>query len=115
MAEQTPPVPFTLEEAQQLYDECRFNCGPGALCAVTGRRPVDVLEAMPDFRARGYTNPKMMRRALTALQAIWSEPLSEDGAVNLTPGAIFPKPSFGLVRVQWGGRWTKPGVPVRAR
>ena len=40
----TPPVPFTLEEAEQLYDECRFNCGPSALCAVTAKRPADVLE-----------------------------------------------------------------------
>jgi len=111
----TPPVPFTLEEAQQLYDECRFNCGPSALCAVTARRPADVLEAMPDFRARGYTNPKMMRRGLAVLGSKWTELLSEDGAVNLANGVILPKPSFGLVRVQWGGRWTKPGVPVRAR
>lgn len=109
-----PPVQFSMDEANALFDECRFNCGPSALCAVTGRSPREVLAAMPDFVVRGYTNPKMMRRGLTSLCTKWTEVISEDGPVNLnqTIGAF---PSFGLARLQWAGRWTNPGVPVRAR
>jgi len=109
-----PDLRFTVEEAENLYDECSFNCGPSALAAITQRTPREVLEAMPDFKSRGYTNPTMMRRGLAWLGAKWTETLSQDGAVNLTNQAS-AFPTFGLARLQWAGRWTKPGVPVRAR
>lgn len=108
------PVRFSIDEAQRYYDEWRFNCGPGALCAVTGCTPIAALEALPKFRERGYTNPKMMRRGLELRSAKWRELLSEDGAVNDLP-RISNLPAHGLVRVQWAGPWTKPGVPVVAR
>ena len=110
----TPPaVRFTLDEAQTCFDEWRFNCGPAALCAVLSVRPEDALRVIPKFRERGYTNPRMMRVGLQALGAIIKEHCSEDGPVTLTQEA--PYPMFGLVRIQWSGRWTNPGVPVRAR
>lgn len=111
----TPPtaVSFTMEEANRLFEERRFNCGPAALCAVLGVRPEAALRSIPHFGQRGYTSPKMMRAGLQTLGAAVSELLSEESAVTSPQDA--PYPSRGVVRVQWGGRWTDPGVPVRAR
>jgi len=110
-----PAVRFTLEQSNEAWEAWRFNCGPSALCAVTSTKPEDALRVLPQFRERGYTNPTMMRAGLKALGATWKELRSESGAVNLAHGVISPLPAFGLVRVQWGGRWTNPGVPIRAR
>ena len=107
------PVPFTMEDAERFYDEWRFNCGPASLCAVLAVRPEVALRVIPKFRERGYTNPRMMRNGLDVLGAKVIELLSEDGRVTLTQDA--PYPAFGLVRIQWSGRWTNPGVPVRVR
>jgi hypothetical protein len=106
-------VAFTADEAERFYDEWRFNCGPSALCAVMNVRPEEALRVIPKFKERGYTNPKMMRAGLMALGATIIELRSEDGPVTLTQDA--PYPAFGVVRIQWSGRWTNPGVPVRAR
>jgi hypothetical protein len=114
MNERPAAVGFTIEEAQRFYDEWRFNCGPSALCAVSGKRPEEALLAMPKFLERGYTNPKMMAAALTTFGIGWRVLHAEDGAVNF-PKNEFRFPEYGLVRVQWAGPWTKPGVPVRAR
>ena len=109
----TVALAFTPAEADDAYDAWRFNCGPGALCAVTGAKPEDALRVLPQFKERGYTNPKMMRAGLKALGRSWTEPLSEESENRLLDLAELP--AFGLVRVQWGGRWTNPGVPIRAR
>lgn len=107
------PLPFTPEEAQAASDAWRFNCGPGALCALTDTRPEDALRVLPQFKQRGYTNPTMMRAGLTALGRTWDEALSDEAGNRALDLAELPK--HGLVRLQWGGRWTNPGVPLRAR
>jgi len=53
------------------------------------------------FEDRRYTNPTMMQGALRRLGAKWSNP------------APVIWPIHGLVRIQWEGPWTKPGVPAR--
>lgn len=108
----TPAVSFTIDEAEQLYDECRFNCGPSALCAITGKRPDEILQALPQFRQRGYTNPKMMATALRSFGIDWQVLLADEISVLSRDISM---PTFGLVRVQWDGPWAKPGVPIRAR
>ena len=111
------PARFTPEEADAAGAEWRFNCGPGALCGVLGLRPEEVRPHMGDFEQRGYTNPTLMFQALESLRAagkLVSFRTLEGSPVDRNRAPFWP-PFFGLARVQWGGPWTKEGVPIRAR
>jgi hypothetical protein len=94
-------VPFTLDDAERASDEWGCNCGPGALAAVTGRTLDQIRPLMGDFESKRYTNPTLMLQCLMRVGApfSWND-----------PAAI---PAYGLLRVQWEGPWTKPGVPPR--
>jgi hypothetical protein len=92
----------SVEEAQRAYDAWGANCGPGALAAVLDKTLEDVQPHLIDFDRKRYTNPSMMLSALRSLGAHWHV-LNEGWPQN------------GLVRVQWEGPWTAPGVPIRAR
>jgi hypothetical protein len=98
------PRPFTFADAERAYDEWGANCGPGAVAAIMGMtldavRPIMAAEG---FEAKHYTNPSMMNAVLQRIGRPWRK-----------IGADWPQ--WGLVRVQWEGPWTKPGVPMRAR
>jgi hypothetical protein len=111
-----PEVRFDRDEAQDAGDEWGFNCGPAALCAVLGRTPAEIRPHMGDFEQKGYTNPTLMASILRNLGVKFSrkfEALGEAKPDNPRDFKLYPK--HGLVRVQWGGPWTKPGVPIRAR
>ena len=95
------PATVTLEDAQRASDAWGANCGPGALAAVLNKTLEDVRPHLVGFDAKRYTNPTMMLRALRDLGVQWKD----------VPGW----PANGVVRVQWGGRWMNPGVPIRAR
>lgn len=95
-------APFTIEEAQHAADEWGANCGPGAIAAVLGLTLDAVHPHMQDFERKRYSNPKLVFAALLSLGAQWRR-----------ADAVWPK--HGLVRVQWEGPWTMPGVPMRAR
>ncbi len=95
------PASVTLEDAQRAADAWGANCGPGALAAVLGKTLDDVRPHLVGFDLKGYTNPTMMFVALHELGVKWKD----------VPGW----PTNGLVRVQWGGPWMRPGVPIRAR
>ena len=92
---------FTLEDAELAYITWGCNCGPGALAAITGITLDDVRCHMGDFERKGYTNPTLMYESLDRAGARWQ--------------LIGPKtwPQWGLVRIQWHGPWSAPGVPVR--
>lgn len=47
-------------------------------------------------------DPSMMNDALRTIGRPWKK-----------IGAVWP--AYGLVRIQWEGPWTEPGVPMRAR
>lgn len=104
------PVRFSLDEAQVAAGG-HFNCGPAALCAVADLMPDEAVANLPGFATKHYTNPQMMARGLANLKIPFKRLSEEFGNVAMIP--IYPK--FGLVRVQWGGPWTKAGVPIRAR
>ena len=104
-----PVIRFTEAEAHAAHDAWGFNCGPAALCGVLGLRPEQVRPHLLGFEERGYTNPTLMYDALRSLGVTFTKRVTPaDSKTN-----VFPR--LGLVRVQWAGPWTQPGVPMRAR
>jgi hypothetical protein len=95
---------FTLEDAKRANDEWGANCGPAALAAILGITLADVRPLMGDFEKKGYTNPTLMLDCLKRSGVAWSKAFNQ-----------FAWPQHGLVRIQWEGPWTEPGVPMRAR
>lgn len=104
-------VRFSIDEAQSAADG-HFNCGPGALCAVADLRPEEALPYLRGFERKHYTNPSMMQEALRELKIPFQR-VYECLGLGEARNPIYPV--FGLVRIQWAGPWTAPGVPVRAR
>ena len=96
------PLCFTLEDAARARAEWGANCGPGALAAIMGMTLDEVRPHLGNFERKHYTNPAMMNEALRSIGRPWKK-----------IGAVWP--CYGLVRVQWEGPWTNPGVPMRAR
>jgi len=98
----TPP--FTLADADRAFEQWGSNCGPGAIAAIVGIS-LDAIRpfmAAAGFDAKRYTNPTMMNDVLRSIGRPWRK-----------IGAIWPQ--YGLVRIQWEGPWTEPGVPMKAR
>ena len=98
----TPETKFSRDDADRAHAEWGANCGPGALAAIMGMTLDEVRAHLIGFDAKRYTNPSMMNAALRSIGRPWRK-----------IGADWP--SYGLVRVQWEGPWTNPGVPHRAR
>ena len=97
----TPP-PFTADDAERAHAVWGANCGPGSLAAIMGMTLDDVRPHLLGFDAKRYTTPSMMNDALRSIGRPWKK-----------IGAAWP--GYGLVRVQWEGPWTDPGVPMVAR
>lgn len=102
----------SLEDAHDAADAWGFNCGPAALCAVCNLTPDQVRPHLGDFESKRYSNPTLMANALRSLrvpfQRVFETAVKPDGGDPVYP-------YIGLVRVQWGGPWTNPGVPIRVR
>lgn len=105
-------VRFDRDDAQAAADAWGFNCGPAALCAVLGMTPNEIRPHMGDFERKGYTNPTLMGDVLLSL-GVRTKLIFRGN--NAMPSGSVPWPQWGLVRVQWGGPWTEPGVPMRVR
>ncbi|WP_316214329.1 hypothetical protein [Bradyrhizobium sp. SZCCHNR2032] len=97
---------FTLADAQYAFDTWGANCGPGAIAAIAMLTLDEVRPYMGDFESKRYTNPTLMFETLDRLHA---------AGVCKWHGAERHWPIYGLVRIQWEGPWTRPGVPMRAR
>lgn len=95
--------PFTIDDAQAAGDAWRFNCGPGAICAVVRMTPNEVRPHLGDFERKGYTNPTLMFQILRNLLVRW----------RMLDKGVWP--DYGLVRIQWHGPWMNEGVPIKAR
>lgn len=101
---------FDLDIVQKAANDWGFNCGPAALCAITGLMPEQIRKYLDDFEKKGYTNPSLMNKILKNLGLEFKQIYRSDRELGGLP--IIKN---GLLRVQWGGPWTKPGVPMRAR
>lgn len=101
---------LAVEEANDAWG---FNCGPGALCAITGLSPEQLRPFLGDFEAKRYTNPTLMRESLNRLgiRYRWHVIQNQSASQNRE----LAMPPFGLARLQWGGPWCNPGVPMQAR
>lgn len=99
-------MPFTADDAQAAYDEWGCNCGPAALAFALQRPLSDVRYAIPDFDAKRYTNPTMMQKALWHFRII-PKAVTPASANNM----FFAVPA--LIRIQWTGPWTQPGVNAK--
>ena len=110
-----PPLRFTYDDAEAAYDRCKFNCGPAALCAALGMTIVEFegLSSAEEFKRKGYTNPTLMQRLLKDARAV--NPKVDWVTRVAGERTDLWLPAFGLARIQWGGPWTKPGVPMAAR
>jgi hypothetical protein len=95
--------PFTADDADRAYEEWGANCGPGAIAAICGMTLDELRPHMGDFERKHYTNPTMMWQVLDSIGVTWA---------LVKPAVTWPL--HGLVRVQWEGPWTAPGVPARA-
>lgn len=102
---------FTRIEAMHASEEWGFNCGPAAVCAVFELTPFEVRPYLAGFEAKRYTNPTLMREILDRLGAAYLQTYRCDEPIFAT----MPIVHHGLVRIQWSGPWTKPGVPMKAR
>jgi hypothetical protein len=80
-----------------------INCGPAALCAISGRPLIESLRAIPKFKDRQYTSPTMMKGALESMGIT----ITSD-ARNIKYGPDDDKhqlTEYGLVRIQFCGPW----------
>lgn len=93
---------FTTEDMQRASDEWGCNCGPSALAAIAGLSLDEVRPLMGDFERKRYTNPTLMFDSLDRTKRDW----------HRLKDAM---PTYGLLRIQWEGPWTEPGVPMRVR
>ena len=101
-------APFGVREVDAAAAEWGFNCGPGALCGALGLTPNAIRPLMGDFEEKGYTTPTLMAEVLRRYGRGHRETYRSD-----SPGRC--RLDFGVLRVQWDGPWTRPGVPMRAR
>lgn len=101
--------PFTEEQMTQAAEEWGCNCGPSALAFALGKSLDEVRPAIPDFDAKRYTSPSMMKAAIKNLNAGYAPfapqpPSAQDRTICM----FHLQPS--LVRIQWTGPWTKEGA-----
>lgn len=102
---------------QRAADTWKANCGPAAIAAVCGLTLDEVRPHLGDFEKKGYTNPTLMFDTLRRLGRTWVPIVRRrtDAQHNGTPPTPIIWLNLGLVRVQWEGPWTRPGVPMVAR
>jgi hypothetical protein len=105
------PPRFTLTDAERAHDEWGCNCGPASLAAIMGLTLDEVRWNMGDFESKRYTNPTLMWSALDNVGAKWTK-------ITIPPNTWAMKigwPVYGLVRIQWEGPWSQPGMNPRWR
>lgn len=100
--------PFTIADANKAIREWGCNCGPSAL-AFAAQTSLDAARAaITDFDSKHYTSPTMMRTAVAKMGREFDEADPNDPC---RPDLLMCiERRIALVRVQWTGPWTQPGV-----
>jgi hypothetical protein len=98
---------FSEEDAERAAKEWGCNCGPTALAFATRRHIEAVKDAIPCFTEKGYTSPTMMKAGLANLKVKYRAMLCARNADSLL-GEL--DQSLSLVRIQFTGPWTAPGM-----
>lgn len=104
---QTMNYPFTEEEFRQAAVEWGCNCGPSALAFFLQTKLEAVRGAIPDFEAKRFTSPTMMKAALRNM----GKQFTEYSFPRVVAAMFGDKPA--LVRIQFCGPWTEPGANPR--
>jgi hypothetical protein len=95
---------FTPPDTDAAFEQWGANCGPCALAALLSFSLDRLRHHLPGFENRRYMNPTHMLAALSSLRV----------RVDRTTEMFPDRYECGLVFIQWGGPWLKPGVPVGA-
>lgn len=93
---------FSDDDYYRACEQWGANCGPGAIAAILDTTLDKIRPHLKEFEYKHYTNPRLMFSILSGLGVRW----------NLINDSM---PLNGLMRVQWEGPWTDPGVPRRKR
>lgn len=101
-------LPFTIADLHRAMEEWGCNCGPSALAFAIRSDLETARRAIPDFDRKRYTSPSMMKTALVSLRRFFTP------VRNPTREAMFPPIVRSLVRIQFTGPWTQPGVNPKA-
>ncbi len=103
----TIDYPFTEAECREAFEQWGANCGPTALAFALQIPLAQVRGTIPGFEEKRYTSPTMMILAVSNLhrRVEVAEPIP--GVKRLDPHRW---QNLSLVRVQWTGPWTKPGM-----
>lgn len=100
--------PFNEQDAEEAYRDWGANCGPNALAFALQIHLREVRGKIPDFEAKRYTSPTMMKGGLAALGKTVTQMHGTGGKPTL--GTMFSPRGINLVRIQWTGPWTAPGA-----
>lgn len=99
------------DEVEFASADWGFNCGPAVICAITGMSPDELRPHLLDFERRCFMNPSQMWRVLLGLRLPIDA--AQQGRACVAGDGSYPP--LCVVRVQWDGPWTAPGVPIKAR
>lgn len=104
---------FNQNDAHLAHEEWGCNCGPTALAFALQTSLETVRPVIPEFETKRYTSPTMMKAALTTLGVDWFAAPKTQHQQRYFQSQMFDEENVGLVRVQWTGPWTEPGVNGR--
>lgn len=100
---------MTAEMAEAANESWGFNCGPAAICAALNLTPDGIRKRLIGFERRRYMNPTQMVEVLEDLGQMFRLAYRQDEPLGV------PKVINGIVRIQFGGDWTRALVPKKAR
>jgi hypothetical protein len=109
----SPPLKFTLDEADRAHEAWGANCGPSALAAIAELSLEQVRPYLGDFEQKGYVNQPLM---LACLDRLKGAHIIKTWRHFKTAGVHdMAWPRYGLACIQWEGPWLGPKVPFAAR